>query len=49
VSRLRVFDSRVLGRIFGPKGNEITGWWRKLHNEELNDFYSSLNGIQVIK
>ena len=35
--RLRVFENRVLGRIFGPKRDEVTGEWRKLHNEELND------------
>jgi len=37
---LRVFKKRVLRRIFGPKRNEVTGEWRKLHNEELNDLYS---------
>ena len=36
-SRLRVFKNRVLRRIFGPKRDEVTGEWRKLHNEELND------------
>jgi hypothetical protein len=41
--RLRVFEHRVLRRIFGPKRDEITGEWRKLHNEELNDLYSSPN------
>jgi hypothetical protein len=35
--RLRVFENRVLGRIFGPKMDEVKGEWRKLHNEELND------------
>jgi hypothetical protein len=39
--RLRVFGNRVLRRRFGPKRDEITGEWRKLHNEELNDLYSS--------
>jgi hypothetical protein len=39
--RLRVFENRVLRRIFGPKGDEVTGEWRKLHNEELHDLYSS--------
>ena len=39
---LGVFDNRVL-RIFGPTTDEITGWWRKLHNEELNDIYCSSN------
>jgi hypothetical protein len=44
-----VFENRVLRRIFGPKKNEATGEWRRLHNEELNDLYSSPNIIQVIK
>jgi hypothetical protein len=44
-----VFDNRVLRRIFGPKREEITGEWRRLHNEELNDLYSSPNIIWVIK
>jgi hypothetical protein len=39
--RLRVFENRVLRRIFGLKRNEVTGEWRKLHNEELRDLYSS--------
>jgi hypothetical protein len=39
--RLKVFENRVLRRIFGPKRNEVTGEWRRLHNEELNDLYSS--------
>jgi hypothetical protein len=39
--RLRVFGNRVLRRIFGPKREEVTGEWRKLHNEELRDLYSS--------
>jgi hypothetical protein len=47
--RLRVFENRVLRRIFGPERNEATGEWRRLHNEELNDFYSSPNIIWVIK
>jgi hypothetical protein len=47
--RLRVFEIRVLRRIFGPKRNEVTGEWRRLHNEELNDLYSSPNIIRVIK
>jgi hypothetical protein len=47
--RLRVFENRVLRRIFGPKREETTGEWRRLHNEELNDLYSSLDIIRVIK
>ena len=39
--RLRVFENRVLRKIFGPKRDEVTGEWRKLHNKELNDLYSS--------
>jgi hypothetical protein len=39
--RLRVFENRLLRRIFGPKRDEVTGVWRKLHNEELRDLYSS--------
>jgi hypothetical protein len=46
--RLKVFENRVL-RIFGPKRDEETGEWRKLHNEELNDLYSSPNIVRVIK
>jgi len=44
-----VFENRVLRRIFGPKRDEVTGEWRKLHNEELNGLYSSPNIFQVIK
>jgi hypothetical protein len=40
---------RVLRRIFGPKRDEVTGEWRKLHNEKLHDLYSSLNTVRVIK
>jgi len=39
----------MLGRIFGPKRDEVTGEWRKLHNEELNDLYSSPNIVRVIQ
>ena len=46
--RLRVFENRVL-RIFGPKKDGVTGEWRKLHNEELNDLYSPPNIVRVIK
>jgi hypothetical protein len=47
--RLRVFENRVLRKVFGPKREEVTGDWRRLHNEELNDPYSSPNIIRVIK
>ena len=47
--RLRVFENRVLRRIFGPKRNEVTGKWIKLHKEELNDLYSSSIIVQVKK
>ena len=47
--RLRVFENRVLRRIFGPKMDEVTVEWRKLHNEELNDLYSSPIVVGVIK
>jgi hypothetical protein len=43
--RLRVFENRVLTRIFGPKRDEVIGKWRTLHNEELNDYYTSPNVI----
>ena len=47
--RLRVSENRVLRRIFGPKRDGVTGEWRKLHNEELNDLYWSPNIVRVIK
>ena len=47
--RLRVFENRVLRKIYVPKRDEVTGECRKLHNEELNDLYSSPNIIGVIK
>ena len=47
--KLRVFENRVLRRIFGPKRYEVTDEWRKPHNEELNDLYSSPNIVWVIK
>ena len=46
--RLRMFENRML-RIFGPKRDEVKGKWRKLHNEKLNDLYSSPNIVRVIK
>jgi hypothetical protein len=47
--RLRVFENRVLRRIIGPKGDEVTGEWRKLHNGELHNLYSSPDIIRQIK
>jgi hypothetical protein len=47
--RLGLLENRVLSRIYGPKRDEVTGEWRKLHNEELNDLYSSPNIVRVIK
>jgi len=44
-----VFENRVLRRIFGPSRDKVTGEWRKLHNEELNDPYSSPNIVRVVK
>jgi hypothetical protein len=44
-----LFEDRVLRRVFGPKRDEVTGEWRKLHNEELIDLYSSPNIFRVIK
>jgi hypothetical protein len=44
-----VFENRVLRRVFGPKRDEVTGEWRKLHNEELNDLYSLPNIVRVVK
>jgi len=41
--KLRVFENKVLRRIFGPRRDDVTGKWRRLHNEELNDLYSSSN------
>jgi hypothetical protein len=49
VCRLRVFENRVLRRIFGLKRDEVTGEWRRLLNEELRDLYFSPNALRVIK
>jgi len=47
--RLRVFEKRVFRRIFGPRRDEVTGEWRKLHNEELNDLYCLPSIVRMIK
>jgi hypothetical protein len=47
--KLRVFENRVLRRIFGPKRDEMTGGWRRLHNKELHNLYSSPSIIRMIK
>jgi hypothetical protein len=47
--KLRVFENKVLRRILGPKRDEVTGGWRKLHNEELRDLYSSPSKIRIFK
>jgi hypothetical protein len=46
---LRVFENRVLRGVFGPKRDDVTGEWRKLHNEELNDLYSLSSIVRVVK
>jgi hypothetical protein len=48
-SRLKVFENRVLRRVFGPKRDEVTGEWRKLHTEELNNLYALPNIVRVLK
>jgi hypothetical protein len=47
--RLRMFENRVLRWMFGPKRDEVTGEWRKLHNEELHDLYTSPSIIRIMK
>jgi len=47
--KLRLFENMVLRRIFGARRDEVTGQWRRLHNEQLNELYSSPNGVRVIK
>jgi hypothetical protein len=47
--RLKVLENRVLRRVFGPKRDAVTGKWRKLHNEELNNLYSLPNIVRVVK
>jgi hypothetical protein len=47
--KLRVFENMVVRRIFGPRRDEVMGEWRRLHNEELNELYSSPNIVRVIK
>ena len=47
--KLRVFENMVLRRMFGPRRDEVTGEWRRMHNEELNGLYSSPNIVRVIK
>jgi hypothetical protein len=47
--KLRVSENKILRRIFGPKRDEVTGGWRKLHNEELNNLYSSPSIIRMMK
>jgi hypothetical protein len=49
VLKLSLFENRVLRRIFGPKRDEVTGEWRKVHNEEFHDLYCSPNNVRVIK
>ena len=46
--KMRVFENMVLSKIFGPRRDEVKGEWRRFHNEELNDLYSSHNIVRVI-
>ena len=46
---MRVFENRALSKIFGPKREDVTGEWRKIHNEELNDMYSTFIFVRVTK
>jgi hypothetical protein len=48
-TQLRVIENKVLRRMFGPKSDDVTGGWRKLHNEELHSFYSSPSTVRMIK
>ena len=48
-NRMIMFENRVLRKIFGPKRDEVTGEWRELHNEKLDDLYSSPNIVRVVK
>jgi len=47
--KLRLFENMVLRRIFGPRRDDVTGEWRRLHKEEVNDLYSSPNIVRVVK
>jgi hypothetical protein len=47
--RMKVFENRVLRKVFGPKRDEVTGEWRRMHNEKLNDLYSLPNIVRVVK
>jgi len=47
--RLRVFENKMLRRVFGPKRDEVTGEWRKLHNEDLRDLYTLPNIVRLVK